>query len=136
MLKDRDFLKIADLIAENSHSKRNQVGCVITLKKRIISTGYNGTFPGRSNVCENENNITLDEVIHAEANAILFALKHFNDLSECTLYVNLSPCIHCAKLILLSGIRRVIFKEKYRDTYPMEFLKEEGVDVLQETYIR
>jgi dCMP deaminase len=87
----------------------------------VISFGYNGTPAGMDNGCE-ENNVTKDEVIHAEMNAILKAAKSGNAVDGSTLYLSLSPCKNCCKLIVQSGIKRVVYLEEYRDLSPIEFL--------------
>ena len=129
---DSDFLDICEMMGKQSYSKRNKVGCIITLGNRIISSGYNGTFKGRGNLCEDEFGNTLKEVIHAEENAILFALKNNAlNLENAVLYTSLSPCFNCAKLIILSGIKIVFYRKAYRDAEPIEWLRSLGVRCIQ-----
>lgn len=120
---DIPLMRTAELWGEQSKCNRRKVGAVIAKESRIISTGYNGTpsgfFPDE---CE-ENGITKPIVIHAEANAILFAAKNGISTKDCTLYVTLSPCIECAKMILQSGIKRLVYKEDYKDLSGIMLLK-------------
>lgn len=133
-MKKRALMKTAEVWAEESYCKRNKVGAVISLDERVLSTGYNGTPNGSDNNCEetiNGNIITKDTVIHAEANAILFAAKNGIPLNNCVLYVTLSPCKECAKMIIQSGIKKVIYKTKYRDLNGIDFLLKYNIDVEQ-----
>ena len=95
----------------------------------IISDGYNGTPSGFENVCEDENGSTKSYVLHAEANAITKLARSSNNSDGSTLYITASPCIECAKLIIQSGIRRVVYGEVYRLTDGIELLKRAGVEV-------
>ena len=106
---DRRYLEMALIWAQNSYCKRRQVGALIVKGKMIISDGYNGTPSGFENVCEDENNITKPYVLHAEANAITKVAKSNNSSENSTLYVTTSPCMECSKLIIQSGIKRVVF---------------------------
>lgn len=117
--------------AKLSYCQRKKTGCVIVKGNGILSYGYNGTFPGEKNICEDENYVTKPNVIHAEKNAIL-------KLSQCTesslgaeLFVTTSPCYDCAGLIILSGIEKVYYCEEYRDSSGIERLKEFGIEVNQ-----
>ena len=114
LLLDKRYLRMAEIWAENSYCQRRQVGCLVVKDKRIISDGYNGTPSGFENVCEDENNITKPYVLHAEANAITKLARSHNNSDGATLYVTDSPCIECAKLIIQSGIKRVVYAETYR----------------------
>lgn len=96
----------------------------------IISDGYNGTPSGFENVCEDENGVTKNYVLHAEANAITKLARSSNNSDGATLYVTASPCIECAKLIIQSGIKRVVYGEKYRLTEGLDLLKQAGVEIL------
>ena len=118
---DRVFIDITKNIASLSHCTRSKVGAVLVKTGNLISFGYNGTPAGMDNGCE-ENNVTKDEVIHAEMNAILKAAKSGNAVDGSTLYLSLSPCQNCCKLIIQSGIKRVVYLEGYRDLKPIEFL--------------
>ena len=118
---DEVFINIAKEIGSLSHCTRSKVGAVLVKDGNVISFGYNGTPAGMDNGCE-ENNVTKDEVIHAEMNAILKAAKSGNAVDGSTLYLSLSPCQNCCKLIIQSGISRVVYLEGYRDLKPIEFL--------------
>jgi dCMP deaminase len=118
-LYHRVYMKIAIEISNLSRCNRAKVGALIVNNKNIISYGYNGTPSGFCNDCE-ENNITKDEVIHAETNAILKAGKNAYDS---TLYLTLSPCLECCKLIKQSGIKKVYYLNEYRDLNGLEKLK-------------
>jgi dCMP deaminase len=117
---DITYLKIAIEIANLSRCKRAKVGAIIVKENNIISFGYNGTPSGFCNSCENKKNITIDEVIHAETNAIL---KAGDKCNGATLYVTLSPCVNCCKLIKQSGISKVIYLNAYRDLSGLNKLK-------------
>ena len=111
---DRRYIRMAGIWAENSYCQRRKVGCLVVKVNMIISDGYNGTPSGFENVCEDENNVTKPYVLHAEANAITKIARSGNSSEGATMYVTASPCIECAKLIIQSGIRRVVYSEKYR----------------------
>ena len=119
---------MARIWAENSYCKRRQVGALVVKDKMIISDGYNGTPSGFENVCE-DNNVTKPYVLHAEANAITKLARSSNNSEGSTLYVTASPCIECSKLIIQSGIKRVVYAEKYRLTDGIDLLKRAGVKV-------
>ena len=118
---DKTFINIAKEIGTLSYCTRSKVGAVLVKDGNVISFGYNGTPAGMDNGCE-ENDVTKDEVIHAEMNAILKAAKSGNAVDGSTLYLSLSPCQNCCKLIIQSGIKRVVYLEGYRDLKPIEFL--------------
>ena len=118
---DNTFINIAKEVGSLSYCTRSKVGAVLVKDGNVISFGYNGTPAGMDNGCE-ENNVTKDEVIHAEMNAILKAAKSGNAVDGSTLYLSLSPCQNCCKLIIQSGIKRVVYLEGYRDLKPIEFL--------------
>jgi len=122
------YMDIAKRIAEMSFSSRSKVGCVIVKGDNIIAFGWNGMPRGYPNECET-NNITHDEVIHAEENAICKAARQGIPLNGATLYITLSPCQHCSKLILQSGIKKVIYLEEYRINTSISFLTDCNVDV-------
>ena len=111
---DTRYLRMASIWAENSYCKRRQVGALIVKDKMIISDGYNGTPAGFENVCEDEDGITKPYVLHAEANAITKVAASSNSSKGATIYITAAPCIECAKLIVQSGIVRVVYSEKYR----------------------
>jgi len=96
----------------------------------IISDGYNGTPSGFENICEDENNVTKPYVLHAEANAITKVAKSNNSSENSTLYVTSSPCMECAKLIIQSGIKRVVYCDKYRLSDGIELLKRAGIEIV------
>lgn len=123
------YLRMAKVWAENSYCKRSQVGCLIVKDGRIISDGYNGTPSGFDNGCEDCDNNTLSTVLHAEANAITKIAKSTNSSEDATLYVTLSPCFDCAKLIIQAGIKRVVYSEVYRKTDSFKLLEEAGIEI-------
>ena len=122
---------MAETWGKLSYCKRRQVGAIIVKNRMIISDGYNGTPTGFENVCEDEENYTKWYVLHAEANAILKVASSTQSCDGATLYVTLSPCRECSKLIHQSGISRVVFSEAYKDLSGVEFLKKAGVIVNQ-----
>lgn len=128
-LLDYRYLRMARIWAENSYCRRRQVGALVVKDKMIISDGYNGTPSGFENVCEDETGMTFPYVLHAEANAITKLARSSNNSDGATLYVTASPCIECAKLIIQSGIRRVVYAEKYRLTDGIDLLEKAGVKV-------
>lgn len=128
-LLDYRYLRMARIWAENSYCRRRQVGALVVKDKMIISDGYNGTPSGFENICEDETGTTFPYVLHAEANAITKLARSSNNSDGATLYVTASPCIECAKLIIQSGIRRVVYAEKYRLTDGIDLLKKAGVKV-------
>ena len=127
---DKRYIRMAGIWAENSYCTRRQVGALIVKNQRIISDGYNGTPSGFENICEDENNVTKPYVLHAEANAITKIARSNNSSDGATLYVTASPCIECAKLIIQSGIKRVVYSEKYRLEDGLELLQRAGIEVL------
>jgi dCMP deaminase len=127
---DRRYLEMALIWARNSYCKRRQVGALIVKGKMIISDGYNGTPSGFENVCEDENNVTKPYVLHAEANAITKVAKSNNSSDGATLYITSGPCMECAKLIIQSGIRRVVYSDKYRIEDGVNLLKRADIEVV------
>ncbi|MBQ6557501.1 MAG: dCMP deaminase family protein [Bacteroidales bacterium] len=125
---DRRYLEMAEIWAKNSYCKRRQVGALLVKDNMIISDGYNGTPSGFENICE-ENGVTKPYVLHAEANAISKVAKSGNSSAGATLYVTASPCIECSKLIIQSGIKRVVYKDEYRLTDGVDLLRKAGVEV-------
>lgn len=157
---DLQYIKMAKIWAENSYAIRRKVGCLIVKDKMIISNGFNGTPSSFDNECENvicnyqqkhcckskmekvmspmfckdcqyATLVTKDEVLHAEANAITKLAKSGNSSEDATIYVTLSPCLNCAKLIVQSGIKRVVYLEEYQDTTGIDFLRKCGIEVEQ-----
>lgn len=127
---DKRYLRMARIWAENSYCTRRKVGALIVKDKMIISDGYNGTPAGFENVCELDDGTTKPYVLHAEANAITKIAKSGNNSDGATLYVTTSPCMECSKLIVQSGIRRVVYSESYRLTDGIDLLKRAGVEVV------
>ena len=127
---DRRYLEMAKIWAENSYCKRRKVGALIVKEKMIISDGYNGTPSGFENICEDDDNKTKPYVLHAEANAITKVAKSNNSSEDATLYVTTSPCMECAKLIIQSGIKRVVFCDRYHNTDGLNLLYRAGIDVV------
>lgn len=127
-LLDSRYLRMARIWGENSYCRRRQVGALIVKEKMIISDGFNGTPVGFENVCEDESNHTKPYVLHAEANAITKVAQSNNSSRGATLYVTTSPCIECAKLIIQSGITRVVYGEQYRMTDGIELLHRAGIE--------
>ena len=127
---DRRYLRMATIWSENSYCERRKVGALIVKEKMIISDGYNGTPSGFPNVCESTEGVTLPYVLLAEANAITKVARSNNSSDGSTLYVTASPCMECSKLIIQSGIRRVVFSELYRITDGLDLLRQAGVEVV------
>jgi len=128
---DRAYLRMAIEWAKLSHCKRKQVGALIVKNRMIISDGYNGAPTGFENCCEDENEKTHWYVLHAEANAILKTASSTHDCSGATVYLTLSPCRECSKLVHQAGIKRLVFINKYKDPSGIDFLKEAGVEVVE-----
>ncbi|MBC7523736.1 MAG: dCMP deaminase family protein [Flavobacterium sp.] len=128
---DKAYLKIATEWGKLSYCKRKQVGAIIVRDRMIISDGYNGTPSGFENCCEDDNGLTQWYVLHAEANAILKVARSTQSCENATLYITLSPCKECSKLIHQSGIKRVVYQTRYQDTSGIDFLVKAGVLVEQ-----
>lgn len=126
---DRSYIEMAHVWAKNSYCKRRQVGALLVKDRMIISDGYNGTPSGFENVCEEDDNTTKQYVLHAEANAITKVAKSNNSSEGSTLYITDSPCMECAKLIIQSGIVRVVYDRKYRITDGLDLLERAGITV-------
>ncbi len=129
---DRAYMRMALEWAKLSHCERKQVGALIVKERMIISDGFNGTPTGFENCCE-EDGTTKWYVLHAEANAILKVAGSTQSCKDSTLYITLSPCKECSKLIHQSGIKRVVYADEYKDTSGLEFLKKAGVEL---TYLK
>ena len=125
---DKAYLKMALEWGELSYCKRRKVGALIVKDKMIISDGYNGTPTGFENFCEDDEGYTKWYVLHAEANAIAKVSSSTQSTNGATLYITLSPCKECCKLIFQSGIKRVVYNKKYKDTSGLEFLTKAGVE--------
>lgn len=128
---DKAYLRMASSWAKLSHCKRKQVGALIVKDDMIISDGYNGTPSGFDNCCEDDKGETHWYVLHAEANAILKVAKSTNNARGATLYLTLSPCKDCSKLILQAGIKRIVYVNQYKDSEGVDFLEAAGVCVEQ-----
>ncbi|RXR21280.1 dCMP deaminase family protein [Flavobacterium amnicola] len=126
---DKAYLRLAKEWSKLSYCQRKQVGAIIVRDRMIISDGYNGTPSGFENCCEDENNLTHWYVLHAEANAILKVANSTQSCKDATLYITLSPCKECSKLIHQSGIKRVVYQEGYKDDSGLQFLLKAGVEV-------
>jgi len=127
---DLRYLEMARIWAKNSYCTRRQVGALVVKNNMIISDGYNGTPSGFENVCEDDNGITKPYVLHAEANAITKLARSSNNSEGATIYITASPCIECAKLIIQSGIRRVVYGEKYRLMDGIQLLERAGIEIV------
>ena len=126
---DKAYLKMAREWGKLSHCKRKQVGALIVKERMIISDGFNGTPSGFDNCCEDDDNVTKWEVLHAEANAILKVASSTQSTEGATLYITLSPCKDCRTLIHQSGIKRVVYANAYKDITGISFLEKAGVQI-------
>ena len=127
---DIAYLKMAQEWAKLSYCKRKQVGALIVKDKMIISDGYNGTPTGFENICEDEDNYTKWYVLHAEANAIMKVAASTQSSKGSTLYITMSPCKECSKLIFQSGIVRVVYNIEYKDKTGINFLRKAGLEIV------
>lgn len=128
---DKAYLRIAREWGKLSHCKRKQVGALIVKDRMIISDGYNGTPTGFENFCEDEEGYTKWYVLHAEANAILKVASSTQSCRGATLYITMSPCRECSKLIHQAGITRVVYQVDYKDNSGLDFLEKAGVSLKQ-----
>lgn len=128
---DKAYMKMALEWGKLSYCERRQVGALIVKERMIISDGYNGTPVGFENICEDDEGYTKWYVLHAEANAILKVAASTQSCVGATLYITLSPCKECSKLVHQAGITRVVYFEEYKDTSGIEFLKKADVEVIQ-----
>jgi dCMP deaminase len=124
---DIAYLKMAREWAKLSYCKRKQVGAIVVKDRMIISDGYNGTPSGFENCCEDQQGATQWHVLHAEANAILKLARSTQSSDGATLYITLSPCKECSKLVLQAGIKRVVYIDEYSDTTGIELLSQSGI---------
>ena len=129
---DKAYLRMAREWAKLSYCQRKQVGAIIVKDRMIISDGYNGTPTGFENFCEDDEGYTKWYVLHAEANAILKVAASTQSSKGATLYITLSPCQNCSKLIHQAGIIRVVYSKAYKDLSGVKFLKQAGIEV---TYV-
>ena len=131
---DQTYMDMASVLALLSHAQRKKVGCLVVKDTQIIAEGYNGTPCGFNNECEYTDHVdemyTKPEVLHAESNAITKLARSTNSSSGSTLYVTLAPCFECAKLIIQAGIKRVVFRDKYKKN-GLSLLNKAGVEVNQ-----
>ncbi len=127
---DRAYLRIAREWGNLSYCRRKKVGAIIVKDRMIISDGYNGTPSGFENCCEDPEGLTLWYVLHAEANAILKVARSTQSCEGATLYITMSPCKDCSKLIHQSGIKRVVYQQAYKDDSGVVFLEKAGVEVV------
>jgi len=128
---DISYMKMAHIWADNSHCIRKKVGALIVKNDVLISDGFNGTLSGTPNCCEDDSGETKWDVIHAEENAILKLARTNNSSDGATLYITLSPCRNCSKLILSARIKRVVFNKSHSDSSGLDFLRSNGVIVDQ-----
>jgi dCMP deaminase len=126
---DQAYLKMAQIWGQLSYCERKKVGALIVKDRMIISDGYNGTPSGFENVCEDEDYFTKWYVLHAEANAILKVAASTQSCNGATLYITLSPCKECSKLIHQAGIKRLVYATTYKDTSGLDFLKKAGIEL-------
>ncbi|SHG90618.1 deoxycytidylate deaminase [Winogradskyella jejuensis] len=126
---DKAYLRMAKEWGKLSHCKRKQVGAIIVKGRMIISDGYNGTPTGFENYCEDDEGYTKWYVLHAEANAILKVASSTQSCKGATLYITLSPCKECSKLIHQAGFVRVVYSEAYKDNSGLKFLEKAGVQL-------
>jgi len=129
--RDYLYMRMARTWSENSYCVRRKVGALLVKNQMIISDGYNGTPSGFENKCEDENNVSYPYVLHAEANAITKVARSNNSADGATLYVTASPCLECSKLIIQSGIKRVVYGERYRITDGIDLLQKAGIEVVE-----
>ncbi len=131
---DQTYMRMAEELANLSYAQRKKVGCLVVKDTQIISQGYNGTPKGFDNSCEYVNYVdemyTKEEVLHAESNAITKLARSTNSSAGATLYCTLAPCFQCAKLIIQSGIERVVYKDMYAKN-GLALLDKAGVNVTQ-----
>jgi dCMP deaminase len=127
---DTAYMKMALEWAKLSHCERKQVGALIVKDRMIISDGFNGSPSGFENNCEDDQGNTKWYVLHAEANAILKVASSTQSCKGATLYITLSPCKECSKLIHQSGIRRVVYSQEYKDISGVKFLEKAGVEIV------
>ena len=131
---DKAYLRMASEWGKLSYCKRKQVGAIIVKDRMIISDGFNGTPSGFDNCCEDDSGATKWEVLHAEANAILKVASSTQSANGATLYITLSPCTQCSKLIHQAGIKRVVFANAYKDASGIDFLDKAGVEIMHLPY--
>ncbi|MNQ26041.1 tRNA-specific adenosine deaminase [compost metagenome] len=127
----KTYMACAEAFGQQSYAKRKKVGAIAVTPQDMIIYSWNGTAIGDDNTCEGEDGATLDEVLHAELNIVSKAAREGLSLKGSTVFVGLSPCIQCAKALFQSGVERVVYKEQYRDSKGIRYLKEHGVVIEQ-----
>ncbi|TFG79108.1 MAG: dCMP deaminase family protein [Flavobacteriales bacterium] len=127
---DKAYLRMAQVWGKLSFCKRKQVGAIIVKDRMIISDGYNGTPTGFENACEDEDGYTKWYVLHAEANAISKVASSTQSCEGATLYITLSPCRECSKLIHQCGIKRVVYQLAYKDDSGLKFLRKAHIELV------
>jgi len=127
ILLDKKYLEIASSWSRLSKAKRMQVGCLVVKNNQIISDGYNGTPAGMDNVCEDDNFATKPEVLHAESNALMKLATSTQSSEGATVYITLSPCFECSKLLIQAKVKRVVFSKFYRINSGLHLLKRAGI---------
>lgn len=127
---DSLYLDIAERVGQQSYAVRAKVGAVLVRDTNILAFGYNGTPSGMDNCCE-EDNVTKPSVVHAESNCLMKIARSTQSCEGATLYVTLSPCFECAKLIVQAGIKKVVYRDKYRDQTSITFLKANNIEIEQ-----
>lgn len=128
--KDQFYIKIALSVATASYCKRAKVGSIIVKDDNIIAFGYNGTISGFENVCECDG-VTKKEVLHAESNAIAKCARSLYNSNQSTMYITLAPCFDCAKLIIQSGIIKVVYLEDYKITDGIDLLRKANIEIIK-----
>ena len=131
---DKTYIDMAKVWAQLSHAERKKVGCLVVRDNRIISDGYNGTPHGFDNVCEFPTRFGLEtkpEVLHAESNALTKLAKSTQSSTGATVYITLSPCFDCSKLMVQSGISRVVYLEDYKNLDGVELLRKAGIEAVK-----
>ena len=125
------FMKIAIETSNLSYCERSKVGAILVKNDSIISIGYNGTLPGYPNICEDKHNNTLPYVVHAEENCLMKVAKSTSSTEMSSIFVTLTPCINCAKLIINSGIKHLYYYNEYRDLSGLDLIRKNGIIVEQ-----
>jgi dCMP deaminase len=128
---DKFYMDVAAMTASLSYAKRAQVGAVAVRDRNILAFGYNGTLPGTSNICEDENGNTRAEVIHAEENLLMKIARSSVSVEGAVVYVTMAPCINCSRLMANAGINKVMYRDTYRDLSGIDLLNKYGVEVIQ-----
>lgn len=129
--RDNLYMSVAHEVPRCSYAMRLQVGAVIARGDRILSEGFNGTPKGFPNVCEDDHNHTLSYVLHAESNALSKLTRSTESSEGATIYVTHAPCVECAKLIIQSRIKRVVYCNAYRIADGIDLLRRAGIKVEQ-----